>query len=470
MTLGKRERERQTELWVETGRLKKSPGHPFYTALNELLREAGFDDHVEKLCRPFYSKTGAPGLPPGIFFRMLMIGYFEGIGSERSIDWRCADSLSLRQFLGIALTEDTPDHSTLGKTRKRLPVEVHEETFQFVLGLLAEQGLVNGEGLAIDASQLHANASLESLVRRDSGESYTVFLTQLAQASGIETPTRADLKKFDRKRKKKAKNAEWVNPHDPDARVMKTPRNGTKMTYKAENAVDTDSGAIISAQIHPGDEGDTSTGVKTLEAANDRLSRLIDEKPDAPLPGGCVVFDSGYHSDDVLLELEDAGFVPVIAERDRKRRNWKNGKCKDPEASQQALYRNRRRLSTQRGRRLRKRRTEFSERSFAHLLDSGGLRRVGVRGFESVTKRYVMHAAAFNLGLLMRKLTGVGKPRCLQSNAALAGGLSAAGFWLLWIMYVALDSILRRVRVSASIPVFANSECEGVPFPAPRVA
>ena len=432
MTLGKRARGQQGELWVAANRVQQAPGHPFYEALNRLLAEAGFDSFVEGLCAPFYSSTGKPGLAPGIYFRALLIGYFEGIGSERGIDWRCADSLSLRRFLGIALTESTPDHSTLSKTRKRLSLEAHEEAFAFVLRLLAEQGLLGGEGIAIDASQLHANASLESLVRRDSGESYHEFLTQLATESGIETPTRADLKRLDRERKKqgtkRTKNDDWHNPHDPDAKVMKTPKSGTKMTYKAENAVDSGSGAILSACVHLGDVGDTTSGLITLEAANNGLGRLSDERPEATLPGEFVVCDSGYHSDSVLLELDDAGFVPMIAERDASRhRNWADSREPRKDKAQRATYANRSRLQSQRGTRLRKARAEFTERAFAHLLDSGGLRRVYVRGRENVAKRYVLHAAAFNLGLLLRHLIGVGKPRCLQgARATLQAALQTA--------------------------------------------
>ena len=457
MTIGKREREQQGEIWVDAQQLRKAPGHPFYAALNKLLRNARFDDFIEDLCQPFYSRTGKPGLAPGIYFRMLLVGYFEGIGSERGIDWRCADSLSLRRFLGVPLSDDTPDHSTISKTRKRLPLEVHEEAFAFVLRLLAEHGLLKGEGLAIDATQLHANASMDSLVRRDSGESYADFLTRLAKDSGIETPTKADLKRLDRERKaankKRTKNDDWFNPHDPDAKVMKTPRNGTKMTYKAENAVDTDSGAIVSAQIHIGTTGDPASGLATLEAANDGLSQVADALPDAQLPGRFVVCDSGYHSDTMLVELDEAGFAPVIAERERgRRRKWKGGKCKRPDESRAALYRNRRRLATQRGKRLRRRRAEFSERSFAHMLDSGGMRHVWVRGEENVAKRYVIQAAAFNLGLLMRKLIGVGKPRCLQGHAGLLAALAA--------LIATTRAILDAIRVDTSrmsIPMFVAS-------------
>lgn len=446
MTLGRRRRGQQQEFWIANSDVCKGPGHPFYRALNRLLADARFDDHVERICAPYYAKVGQNGLAPGIYFRMLFIGYFEGISSERGIDWRCADSFSLREFLGIALDEQTPDHSTLGKTRKRLPLETHADAFSFVLALLARQGLLRGEGIAIDASNLHANASMESLVRNDTGESYDDFLARLAQASGIETPTRADLKRFDRKRKqKKTSNKEWHNPHDPDAKIAKTPKAGTRLTYKAENAVDTASGAIVSAQVHTAEKGDTTTGPQTLDAANEELGKLVDACPDAPLPADRVVADKGYHSGAVLDFIEDTGWTPVISEPDRGRRKWiaSDGTRKDGE--QEATYRNRRRLSTQRGKRLLRRRAEKVERSFAHLLDCGGLRRVYVRGLENVRKRYTIHAAAFNLGVLMRNLTGIGKPRVLQTApAAVSAALQAGMLYILWIWLGKLSAALHQ--------------------------
>jgi transposase len=177
--------------------------HPFYEKLNRVLGEHGFDDFVEAQCRPFYAeKMGRPSLAPGQYFRLLLLGYFEGLDSERGIAWRAADSLGVRAFLGLALTEAAPDHSTISRTRRLIDLDTHRAVFTWVAQCLGIAGLVKGKTIAIDATTLEANAALRSIVRRDTGETYNDFLTKLAQASGIETPTRADLAKLDRKRKK----------------------------------------------------------------------------------------------------------------------------------------------------------------------------------------------------------------------------------------------------------------------------
>ena len=180
------------------------------------MRENGFDGFAEEACREFYAgNRGRPGVPPGVYFRMLMVGYLEGIGSERGIAWRCADSFSLREFLGYGLAENPPEHSTLSKTRKRLSVEAHAAVFGFVLERLRASGLLRGKTLGVDATTLEANAAMRAIVRRDDGTEYEEWLEQLARASGIETPTREDLAKLDRKRPKKGSNKDWKHPHDP---------------------------------------------------------------------------------------------------------------------------------------------------------------------------------------------------------------------------------------------------------------
>ena len=253
MSMGKREGERQSDLWLATSDLARSPGHPFYERVNEVLREAEFDERVEELCRRFYAeRVGRPSLPPGVYFRMLLIGYFEGIDSERGIAWRCADSLALRAFLGFALDESTPNHSSLCRIRQRLDVEVHEAVFQMVLEILTEHGLLRGKTIGVDATTLEANAALRSIVRRDDGASYEDFLKQLAKESGIETPTRADLARIDKKRKKKGSNDDWEHPHDPDAQITKMKDGRTHLGHKAEHATDMDSGAILAVTLHGG--------------------------------------------------------------------------------------------------------------------------------------------------------------------------------------------------------------------------
>jgi len=260
--------QRQPELWIAGSDVAHSPGHPFYQRLNSLLSEKGFDAFVERLCRKFYAdRLGRPSIPPGVYFRMLLIGYFEGIDSERGIAWRCADSLGLREFLGYALTETTPDHSTLSVIRNRIDLETHEEVFTWVLKVLAEQGLLKGKTIGIDATTLEANAALRSIVRRDTRESYQEFLTRLAQASGIATPTREDLAKTDKTRKNKGSNDDWVNPHDPDAKIAKMKDGRTHLAHKAEHAVDLDTGAVVAVTVQGADLGDTTTLKETVTEA-----------------------------------------------------------------------------------------------------------------------------------------------------------------------------------------------------------
>jgi transposase len=247
MAMGKREdQQKQEPLWIAHTELAAAPGHPFYEKLNELLDAERFDTFVEGLSAKFYApQFGRPSLLPGVYFRSLLIGYFEGIEGERGIAWRVADSLALRRFLGIDLTERTPDHSTLSRTRRLIDLETHQQVFAWVLGLLADRGLLEGKRIGIDATTLEANAAMRSIVRRDTGESYNKFLTGLAKASGIETPTREDLARLDRKRKKRTSNKEWESPIDEDARVAKMKDGSTHLAHKAEHAVDMDSDAVV---------------------------------------------------------------------------------------------------------------------------------------------------------------------------------------------------------------------------------
>ena len=407
MALGKRKKNRQGELWVATGDLPEVSGHPFYSKLEKLLSEIGFDEKCEELAAPYYSDgVGRPGLPPGTYARLLLIGYFEGIPSERGIAWRCADSLSLRHFLGFELTESTPDHSTISRIRNRLPVEFHQAVFSFVLTVLAERGLVKGNTVAIDASTMEANAAMKSIVRRDTGDSYQEYLRGLARESGIETPTAEDLKRMDKKRRKKTSNDDWENPHDPDAKITKMKDGRTDLAYKVEHAVDLETEAVVQADLHPADEGDTTTGPKTLKDVQDRFIDISEELSDFTVNRAEVVEDRGYHSGRHLVELESAGFVPHIAEPKRGRRRW--GDRRD---EQEATYRNRRRVGGKRGRDLQRKRSALVERSFAHTLETGGQRRTWLRGLENVAKRYLLHVAAYNLSVVMRAILGKGTPR-----------------------------------------------------------
>jgi transposase len=413
MALG-RQGERQTELMVGWAELPRSPGHVFYDHLQAVLLEAGFDRFAEAQCAPYYAtRRGRPSLPPGRYFRLHLIGYFEGIDSERGLEWRCADSLSLREFLRLGTTEPVPDHSWLSKTRSRLPLEVHEAVFRWVLQRLAEHGLIQGERIGIDASTMEANAALRTLVRRDSGESYRAMLERLAQESGIATPTAEDLIRLDRQRKdKRLSNRDWASPSDPEAKIAKLKDGRTHLAYKPEHAVDLDTGAIVAAEIHPADQGDTTTLPATLETAEANLA-AVDAAPTPEDPAELVA-DKGYHSRDGLKELEDSAWKSRIAEKKVAGVSRWHG----DEEARRAVYNNRARLRSGVAREAFKLRTELVERSVALLLDRGGMRRAWLRGRENLRKRYLVHVAGYNLGLLMRLLVGAGTPREFVARAS----------------------------------------------------
>jgi transposase len=413
MALG-RQGERQTELMVGWAELPRSPGHVFYDRLQAVLLEAGFDRFAEAQCAPYYAcKRGRPSLPPGRYFRLHLVGYFEGIDSERGLEWRCADSLSLREFLRLGTTEPVPDHSWLSKTRSRLPLEVHEAVFAWVLQRLAEHGLIQGERIGIDASTMEANAALRTIVRRDTGESYRAMLERLAAESGIATPTAEDLIRLDRQRKgKRLSNQDWTSPSDPEARIAKLKDGRTHLAYKPEHAVDLDTGAIVAAEIHPADQGDTTTLPATLETAEANLA-AVDAAPTPASPAELVA-DKGYHSRDGLKELEDSAWKSRIAEKKVAGVSRWHG----DEEARRAVYNNRARLRSGVAREAFKLRTELVERSFALVLDRGGMRRAWLRGRENLRKRYLVHVAGYNLGLIMRLLVGAGTPRELVARAS----------------------------------------------------
>lgn len=273
MAMGRRNRERQGELWIATQDVPQSTGHPFYQKLNRLLAEAEFDEYVESLCGPFYAAhRGRPGIPPGVYFRMLLTGYFEGIDSQRGIAWRCADSLSLKSFLGYSLTEATPDHSSLTVIRQRLSVEVHEQVFTFVLKIAQVKKLLKGKAVAVDATLLEANAAMKSIVRRDTGEDWKEYLRRLMAEAGIDDPTDEELRRFDKKRKgKKVSNKEWVSSTDPEARIMKMKDGRTHLAYKSEHAIDLESGLLLAATIHHGDRADSESLIESLVTAQANL-------------------------------------------------------------------------------------------------------------------------------------------------------------------------------------------------------
>lgn len=425
----------QPPIWVETSEIARGEGHVFYRRLNELLRRHGFDAFVEKRVSEsgvFADGVGRPSIPPGVYFRMMFAGFFEGLSSERAIAWRCADSFSLREFLGYGLTEATPDHSTLSGLRRRFPQALHREVFDWVLKVAAEEGLLRGRKVAIDATTLEANAAMRTIVRRADGASYQKYLKKLARAEGIKDPTPQDLGRMDRKRKgKKVSNSDWKSPTDPDARITKMKDGTTHLAHKAEHAVDLDSGVIVAAEIQPADSGDTATLPETLKHAQAAVERA---NPDLSIEE--IVADCGYHSAETLGELHGQGYITCIPERRSKgRRRWKRmARQVGPEEArrrQRAFYENRRRLKSSVGRRLLGRRGETIERSFAHLCETGAMRRLHLRGRENISKRYQVHAGAANLGTVLRRLIGAGTPRGFQGRKGLLRTfLAALSSWI----------------------------------------
>lgn len=433
MSMGRRE-GRQSELWISHKDVAGSPGHRFYEKLNELLAERNFDREVESLCAKHYADdhiAGRPSIPPGVYFRMLLIGYFEGIESERGIAWRCADSLSLKSFLGVAPTAETPEHSSLSRIRKRLPKDVYVEVFRTILSVVESRGLLRGKVVGVDSTYLRADASMRAIVRRDTGESYQKYLEGLAKAEGIMEPTAEDCRRVDKKRKgKKTSNREWESKTDPDARVARLKDGRTRLAYKPEHVVDLETGAIIAAEMHAADVGDAASLPASLEAARSNVQasakRAEEESKDDddPPSGGTatserdkveVVADKGYHKAELLRELDEAGFRTYIPERRQKtRRRWSN---KGGRATARVFYENRARVKRSKSKALHRRRGELVERTFAHLCETGAHRRTRLRGQENMHKRYLIQAAAANLGLVMRKTFGCGTPREMVARA-----------------------------------------------------
>jgi transposase len=443
MAMGQRTHEEQAAMWVAVSELPRSVSHPFYEKLNRLLAEYGFDDFVETQCQPFYAeKMGRPSLAPGQYFRLLLLGYFEGLDSERGIAWRAADSLGVRRFLGLVLTEGAPDHSTISRTRRLIDLDTHRAVFTWVLQCLGIAGLVKGKTIAMDATTLEANAALRSIVRRDTGESYNEFLTKLARASGIETPTRADLAKLDRKRRNKGSNKDWTHPHDPDARIAKMKDGRTHLAHKAEHAVDLQTGAIVAVTLQEADQGDTTTMQITLPEALEQLEAVAAVTDDKVRTGEEVITDKGYHSKQTVLDMQSLGLRTYISEPDRGRQHWI-----DQHAERDAVYANRRRIRSERGKLLMRRRGELLERPNAHLYDTGGMRRTHLRGHGNILKRLLVHVAACNLGLWMRTLTGIGTPRGMQGRLAAVLAL----WFTLWA--------LLRDRLTARRPRGLNLIC-----------
>lgn len=465
MALGKRKQQQQPPLFISHQDLPRSQGHPFYRAVNDLLAAHGFDDWVEEVCRGFYAEVmGRPGLPPGVYFRCLLVGYFEGIDSERGIAWRCADSLSLRLFLGLGLDEGTPDHSTISRTRRLIDLETHNRVFTWVLKVLAVQGLLSGKTVGIDATTLEANAALRSIVRNDTGEGYREFLVALARASGIQTPTREDLARIDKERKSKGCNDDWHNPFDPGAKITRMKDGRTHLAHKQEHAVDMGEGAVgavLAVTVQPADEGDTTTWRQTIEEACMQVNEVRHDPATAAQVNEAgveeAVADKGYHSKQTMVDLAESGIRSYVAEPGRPRKDGKavRRKWEGKASERQAVYANRRRVRGRRGRRLMRKRGELIERAFAHELETGAMRRTHLRGHQNIRKRLLIHVAGFNLGLVMRKVLGKGTPRGFQGLAASLRALIGAILALLGTFRRLGKTLAALHRPMESEPVLA---------------
>ena len=289
--------------------------------------------------------------------------------------------------------------------------------FQFVLRIAADKKLLSGKTVGVDSTLLEANAAMKSIVRRDTGEDWKQFVTRLMREEGViekdDEPTDEEVRRFDQKRKnKKVSNDEWVSPNDPESRIAELKDGRTHLAYKAEHVVDLKSDIILAAEIYPADHGDTQTLVDSVLEAVENVQQAGAEREIEE-----IVADKGYHAAETIELAEDLNFRTYIPERKRPHRSrWTD---KPPEF-QQAVYANRRRLQRDKSRTFQKLRSERVERTFAHLCDTGGMRRTRLKQVVNVSKRYLLAAAAHNLGRILRKLFGVGKPRAFQDLGKLA--------------------------------------------------
>lgn len=407
----------QPEFWVATQHLPKSPKATFYAKLDETLESFGFAGKVRQICASAYKQTGMgrPGIDPVVYLKMIMIGFFEDLPSERAIAARCGDSMSIRAFLKYELDEQTPDHSSFTVIRQRLGLEVYERIFTLTLQALREHGLLRGKNMGIDSSVIEANASLRALVHRNTEEQYWEYVKRLAAENGIDPEDTAAVRKFDRHRPGKGSNQEWQNPHDPDAKIGRTKDGATDMIYKPEAVVDLDTGAIVQADVHLGDHADHKEMATRVLEAQQTINQANAEKPDT-LTITSVTSDKGYYALGELEALQREEIRTVIGDPIDNRRVDKL----EP-GQQRAVRAARRSVKSNSGKALLRRRGMHIERSFAHILDCGGMRRTTLRGWENLNKRFKLAAAFYNLSQLMRRLFGFGTPK--QLAAALGRGL-----------------------------------------------
>jgi transposase len=454
MALGRRKREQQAA-WVATTQLPKSPGHPFYKKLNKLLAEAGFDEWLEALCAPYYSADrGRESIPPGVYFRMILIGYFEGISSQRGIAWRASDSRSLAEFLGVPVHEETPDHSSLSRIHGRLPLSVHEAMFVFVLKLAAGQNMLSGKTVAVDSTMLEADAAMKSIVRRATGEDWKSYLRGLAAEAGIENPTDEELRRFDKTRQdKKVSNDEWESPNDPESRIARMKDGTTHAAYKAEHVVDLKTDLVLAAAIYSADHGDAATLAESVVQAQKNVIQA-----DSPANIEEAVADKGYHAAETLALVNETLGVRTYIPEPKRKRPWQWSAR--PAAERRAVTANHRRVRGTRSKTLQRRRSELVERSFAHVCETGGARRCWLHGMLKVSKRYLLQVAARNLGLIMRKLFGMGTPRGLQKE----GGATSLAYLLMLTLWCALETI-RKLVVAFANAARLNEPRQRVPAP-----
>jgi transposase len=444
----KKKKGTQAEFWVATHQLVQSPKSAFYARLDDTLESFGFPDKVRALCGPAYkdNRAGRPGIDPVVYLKMIMIGFFEDLPSERAIAARCADSMSIRSFLNYSLEEKTPDHSTFTVIRQRLGLEIYQQIFTLTLQALREHGLLRGKNLGIDSSVIEANASLRALVHRNTEEQYWDYVKRLAAAEGIDPNDTASVRKFDRHREGKGSNKEWQNPHDPEAKIGRTKDGATDMIYKPEAVVDLDTGAIVQADVHPGDQADHKEMATRVLEAQQTINQASGHKPDT-LTVTSIAADKGYYSVSELRALQHEGIRSVISDPIANRCVGKL----EPE-EQRAVRAARRSVQSKSGKDLLRRRGMHIERSFAHILDAGGLRRTTLRGWENLNKRFKLAAAFYNLSQLMRKLFGFGTPK--QVAAALKRGERAlfCPLAFIWAQALLLMDSITEILASTSAP------------------
>jgi hypothetical protein len=425
----RRERSaKQQELWIVAGELPPATPDQFYRRIDRTLARIGFAQDVWTICEPAYadpSRGGRPGIDPVVYLKMLMVGFFENLPSERAIASRCADSLSIRGFLHYSLTEATPDHSSLSIIRQRLSTEQLGAIHGVLLRALHEHGLLRGRKLGIDSSVIEANASLRALEQRNTAESYWDYVRKLAAEAGVDPTDPKAVRRFDKQREgRKTSNQDWQNPHDPAAKVGRTKHGATDMLYKPEHVVDLESGAIVQVEVRAGDAGDNDARLaERVMSAVDTLSAVLPEMPLEKL-GEELCGDEGYFALGPIGELQACGVRTVISDPQAQRRN----RAKASPEQRTVLRRAQRATTSASGKALLRKRGEHLERSFCHVLDHGGLRRTTLRGTENLQKRYVVGALTYNLSLLLRTLCGLGTPK--QALAASRRALIWLCQWL----------------------------------------